>query len=126
MFLKRSRLIYHCVQGHAKSLLCRHAKYCLPPLYALSSNYSGHNIFSRFKFFFKNELIRLIIVSTVFEIFRKYKSREIAADYCYRQTERRRLTFSEQRVGEASADTIMFKPVAIRSLLASSSISQVI
>ena len=50
-------------QGRAKSLLSCRAKYWLAPLYALSPNYCGHNIFSRFKVFLQKEIIGIIINS---------------------------------------------------------------
>ena len=45
-------------------------------------------------------------------------------DGCYSQTERCAGLSSEQRVGEASPDTLMFKPVAARLLFASGSLHQ--
>ena len=52
--------------------------------------------------------------------FRRVPEAETTADHCYRPIERRAGLSNEQRVGEASPNTIMFKPVAARSLFASS------
>ena len=46
--LQCSGVIFNHIQGWAKSLLCRRANYWLVTKKALSPNYWGHNIFSRF------------------------------------------------------------------------------